>query len=205
VLAVDKAGNLRYPKLYSLWQAVASSGVLVYIDLANQHGSKSDICLKAGEVIVEQLDQNGKVTAATVRLYSYIIDHTKSDPWDDGFVPFKGLGRDCRYLEILGHELAHTAAALCNRDYARRLQDLKKAADDFVQFRRSHWNMPQATEEMQRRANRIEILTTEVEAPARAAEVEVWRELVRGQSGFTHCRSQLQPCRCRVARRYTQF
>jgi hypothetical protein len=78
----------------------------------------------------------------------------------DGFVPFAGLEKKERYAEVLGHELAHVVRLLTNPDYSglyRQRQALADTGSQDIQV--------------------IGRLTSLIESPAEAAEVEIWREL----------------------------
>jgi len=179
VLATDAAGNPLYARLHALWQAVATSGHVVYVELPAWNG----IHHKAGEVVVEKVDQKGYSSAVAIRLYPDVIDHATSESSDEEFRPFLGLGKTERYLEVLGHELAHAVMALREPDYARKMLDLASESANYAAFYRMYVESPQYAEEMRQRAERIQILTEILERPACAAEMEVWRELTQKRSG----------------------
>ena len=78
----------------------------------------------------------------------------------DDFIPFAGLSKKQRYAEVLGHELAHVVRLLTRPDYLSLYQERQALAD--------------------RRSQDVQCigrLTSSIEKPAEAAEIEIWREL----------------------------
>jgi hypothetical protein len=113
----------------------------------------------------------------------------------DGSIPFKGLNREERYAEVLGHELGHAADILTNLPRAQMVEEVIKQTNELLLSITSRKNSKQLSQEMQQRLDRRDAFLKELEAPAEMAETAIWRELVSSQKAKAVKRSSvgLQP------------
>jgi len=178
VFSKDKTGQLKHPKLYGLWQQVDTSGHAVFIELVGQEEAYGS---QAGRFRIETLDPGGKRHACSIRLNLRTIERAAADEGErreDGCLPFAGLGNKERYAEVLGHELAHAATILGDREFLRLYQDLEREAGEYD---RCLAGPDRRADELEIRLAKIQRLTREFERPARSAELEIWRELLNGR------------------------
>lgn len=181
VFLKDPSGRFIHPKLQSLRQWVESSGHVVYVEFP---GLRENLEHHAGRFVIERFDPEGKTHTAVIRLCLPIIEGAAIERRigsTDGFVPFEGLGREERYAEVLGHELAHAVWFLSELRHARLMEDLDREVDEFLNRRRQAAHGAGWDEQMGKQIDRIEVLTTEIERPADSAEEEVWKELIGGR------------------------
>jgi hypothetical protein len=163
VLAKDGEGRPVRPKLYGLYNQADTSGYEIQIEVTTQRA----ILRAVGFSRIELHTERAQKEVVLIRLNLGMIDRPIASELSrraDGFIPFAGLGKRERYAEVLGHELAHVVQLLTNPDYLGlylERQGLADAGSQDVQFIRS--------------------LTSSIEKPAEAAEVEIWRELTAGR------------------------
>jgi hypothetical protein len=180
-LAEDRTGQPLHPRLHGLWHWAEAGGHAIYVELLDR---KNPAIYHAGTFAVEKSGPAGQNQIAVLRLYLWIIDEAsvgREVARPDGFIPFKGLGKNERYAQVVGHELAHAALILEDANYAHQYQELDREAANFLLLRQKSRigdAYDQATEQV---LSRLQSLTMEVEKPAQAAEVEIWRELLDGQ------------------------
>ncbi len=178
VFAKDGANRLLHPRLQELWQSAEGSGHLIFVELG-KHAKNAPS--KAGEMVLEKVDQGGGQHIISVRLFLSTINRAsaaKSVPRGaDQFKPLAGLSRKARYAEVLGHELAHVERVLADPNYLRLYTELDKELSSYCSGRnlRKGRNLDQ---EEQKQLERIDILVDEIERPVVAVEVGIWRELV---------------------------
>lgn len=80
----------------------------------------------AGLFRLEKYDPTGQHHIAVIELRPRVIDRTRVGSEvqrPDGLIPFEGLGKEERYAEVLGHELAHAADILLNPELARQVEE----------------------------------------------------------------------------------
>src|SRR5262249_8685604 len=124
VFAADAEGRILHPILRALWEEVKASGHMIYLELSETQDSFSGT---AGVFRLERFDPTGQHHIAVIRLYLNTIDHAYVGPdakRPDGLIPLEGLGREERYAEVLGHELAHAVDILSNLERARLVEEL---------------------------------------------------------------------------------
>ncbi len=182
VQAVDRGGRPIHPRLQSLWQWARTSGHTIYIEMPTEIGPYA---YTAGLSTVQP--PKGKETAriAVIRLWCSVINRaTVLDKYrrPDGLLPFDRLGKLERFAEVLGHELAHTALQLEDPVYARLCRELEMEVAAFLSSRRQAAKGSLYDQSLKDRMSRIESLTEQIEKPAQAAEAQIWRELLDGQS-----------------------
>jgi len=179
--AEDRSGHPLHPKLRSLWHWVETGGHAIYVELVDR---KDPAIYHAGTFTVEKSAPMRKNQIPVLRLYLWIIDEAsmgKEVARPDGFIPFKGLGKNERYAQVVGHELAHAALIMDDPDYARLCRELDEEAAKFLLQRQGSSIRAAYDQATQQLLSRLKSLTAEVEKPAQAAEVEIWRELLDGQ------------------------
>ena len=178
VFAKDGANRLLHPRLQELWQSAEGSGHLIFVELGEHAKGASS---KAGEMVLEKVDQGGGQHIISVRLFLSTINRAfavKSLPCGaDQFEPFAGLSRKARYAEVLGHELAHVERVLADPNYLRRYTELDRELSSYCSGRNIRKGQ-ELDQEEQKHLERIDILVDEIERPVVAAEAEIWLELV---------------------------
>jgi hypothetical protein len=179
-----KSGEPLYPLLTSLWDWVSNSNHAVYINIdLNKHNDS--LRSVAGGFRLKRFDPCGLHHEAMITLYCRTIDRAEaspSGPRTDGLIPFAKLDKTERYLEVLGHELAHAVDILGDLDRARRVSELiERTNDDFRSFvaEKRQDKLPQDLKD--RLDRRDEFLVT-LESYAASIEVRVWSELVAGRA-----------------------
>jgi len=131
VLRRDETGQPLHPNLYGLWQAAQASGCRIYIEM---NARRSNTPYFAGEFTVEELDPQGKISSAVIRLHPEVINTastSESARRADGFIPYAGLGKIERYAETLGHELQHALLTTQDPGYAHLTREQVKVKADF--------------------------------------------------------------------------
>jgi hypothetical protein len=178
VFAKDGANRLLHPRLQELWQSAEGSGHLIFVEL-DKHAK--DAPSKAGEMVLEKVDQGGGQHIVSVRLFLSTINRAfaaKSLPRGaEQFEPLAGLSRRARYAEVLGHELAHVERVLADPNYLRLYTELDRELSSYGSGRNIRKGQYLDRDE-QEQLVRIDILVDEIERPVLAAEAEIWRELV---------------------------
>ena len=179
VMAVNRTGAPLHPTLRRLWDTVETSGHAVYIDLPDSKTRRSYI---AGRFAITKIDPEGRSHEAILIMNLRAIDQTSTDSGAaraGGFIPFKGLSKRDRYAELLGHELAHAVWHLADPERASVAERLQAETEA-----RMHLLLVagpgSAGVELQAEVNALDRLGRELEEPAEAAEMTIWKELVAG-------------------------
>jgi hypothetical protein len=163
VLAKDGEGHPVHPALYGLYHQVDTSDYEIQVELSMQRSTLS----AGGFCMIERHTEGAQKQVVLIRLNLGTIDCAIASELTrraDGFIPFDGLKKKERYAEVLGHELAHVVRLITNPEYRGlylERQALADAGSKDIEFIRS--------------------LTSSIEKPAEAAEVEIWRELTVGR------------------------
>jgi hypothetical protein len=175
VMAIDREGRHLYPTLYRLYRQAESSGHLIRIELSDEES-----LTRVGQFSIEMLDPKGARHVTTIRLNLATIRRTYvgEDPrYCHGLIPFVGLGTKQRYAEVLGHELAHAVDVFQNAESLQLYQQLEREARDL-----DAGDVKDANCDRLKRLESVNQLMRQIEKPAEAAELEIWRELQRGTS-----------------------
>jgi hypothetical protein len=178
VFAEDIEGQPLHPTLRRLWDQLERSGHVIYIEM---RGTGHAISNTAGVFHIERLDPEGVKHVAVIRLYPEIIDRAYVGPTTariDGFIPFQGLDKEERYVEVLGHELAHAVHILSDLSRARVVKEVIQETNElFLSYGRRHGYANIGSELQQRIAIR-DALLKELEEPAEVAEMSIWKEIL---------------------------
>lgn len=178
--ATDRAGRPLHPVLRGLWDAVDASGRTVYVELPEPKGRRPYI---VGRFAITKVDPEGRALEGVLVMNLAAVDHAASGPGAarrNGFVPFAGLGKNERYAEVLGHELAHAVWSFGDTERTRLAAALpgevaKASRRVFVA------QAEDGEEESLEHTRELERVSRVVEEPAEAAEAAVWAELAAGQ------------------------
>jgi len=184
VLRRDHAGRPLNPTLQALWQAAQASGYPIYIEM---NAGRGDNPYFAGQFAVEELDPQGKIISAVVRLFPKVIDKAstrKGVQRVGGFIPFRGLTKTERYAETLGHELQHVLLILQNPEYARLARELVRVKADFYQLWRRDLTWKNNKKEMEESRNRLHDLSIRLEEMPERIEVKIWEELANSRNAL---------------------
>ena len=135
----------------------------------------------AGSFSIEQADPEGKRHLAAIRLYLNTIDQAIAGPATaraDGFIPLAGLNKEERYVEVLGHELAHAVYILSDLERAQKVENWVEQTNDlFLSANRERDR--QLSPWMRQRLIQRDLLLEELEAQAEKMETAIWTELRR--------------------------
>jgi hypothetical protein len=130
---------------------------------------------------LEKFDPTGQHHIAVIELRLRAIDQAIVGPdvqCPDGLIPFEGLVKEERYAEVLGHELAHAADVLLNRELARQVEELIEQTNEMLLSPRRRRDVTFfAGAEMDQRIEKRRRLLQRLESYAVAMEARVWREL----------------------------
>jgi len=189
VFAEDAEGQPLHPTLRGLWEQLERSGHVVYIEM---RGAGRAISNTAGVFHLEHFDPEGVRHVAVIRIYPETIDraHTGPNAAREGFVPFQGLSKQERYAEVFGHELAHAVHILSDLTRARMVEEVVQQTNEmFLAYGRRNGYANLEPEMMERIARRDEFLK-ELEEPAEAAELLIWREIAWSREARNKNRSR---------------
>jgi hypothetical protein len=177
IFAEDIEGQPLHPTLRSLWDRLERSGHAIYIEMRGMGRAISNI---AGVFHIERLDPGGLKHVASITLYPETIDRAYIGPVTrapEGFIPFQGLSKEERYAEVLGHEMAHAIDILSDLERARMVKEVVQETNElFLSYGKRH-GYENIGPEMRRRLSLRDELLKELEEPANAAEMRVWREI----------------------------
>lgn len=182
VLRRDETGQPLHPSLYGLWQAAQLSGCRIYIEM---NARRSDTPYIAGEFAAEELDPQGKISSAVIRLHPEVINIASTSEnvrRTDGFTPYAGLSKIERYAETLGHELQHALLNMQDPGYAHLTREQAKVKADFYQSWRRDLKWESTKKEMEEYRSRLHDLSIRIEELPERTEARVWHELVKGRS-----------------------
>jgi len=167
-----------HPTLRDLWEWVETSGHAVFIEITCSSRTSSST---AGSFAIERFDPKGEKHIAAIKLNLSTIDRAYVGPSsarDSGFIPFQGLSKKERYVEVLGHELAHAVHILSDPERARKVEDMVEKTNEILLAQRPNRKGNLLAPEMNRRLSRRDALLKDLEEHAEEIEYVVWRELI---------------------------
>lgn len=179
VFAEDIEGQPLHPTLRGLWERLERSGHVIYIEM---RGMGRAISNTAGVFHIERLDPEGLRHVAVIGLYPETIDRAYVGPTSgapEGFIPFEGLNKEERYAEVLGHELAHAVDILSDPARARMVVELVQQTNELFILEGKRSGYANIGPEMMERIAIRDAFLKELEEPAEATEMLVWREIRR--------------------------
>jgi hypothetical protein len=180
VFAVNNEGQILHPVLHALWKWVNASGHAIYIEIPEAQNQGS---CTAGSFRLERFDPTGRRHIAVIRLSLSNIDNAYIGPEtarSDGLIPFVELGKEERYAEVLGHELAHAQEILLNPERTRQVEEYIEQTNNLMRFR--PWgSLYLLGAEMRQRIATRDFLIERLERYAEMVETLVWDELLAGQ------------------------
>jgi hypothetical protein len=178
VFAEDANRRPLHPTLRNLWKWVETSGHAVFVEIARS--TRASSCT-AGSFALERFDPKGEKHIAAIRLNLSSIDRAYVGPSaarDNGFIPFQGLSKKERYVEVLGHELAHAVDILKDLERARKVEEMVEKTNEILLSRRPNRKVNALAPEMDRRLSRRDALLKDLEEQAEGTEYVVWQELI---------------------------
>jgi hypothetical protein len=182
VLAVNQAGQPKYPLLRYLFKWAEFSDHLIYIELPETR----PIRFNAGSFHIERFDRCGLKQEAVIRLYLETIDRVyvgASTRRSDGLIPFSGLNREERYAEVLGHELGHAFDILNDFRLTRKFEELVQQTNRrFIAFKREFQSHP-LDPQLQELLTGRDALLEHLENAAMEFEKVIWQELRGSHKG----------------------
>lgn len=181
VFATNKSGEPLHPVLQELWRWADNSGHQIQVELIESKTLQSST---AGSFNIEKLDPTGRCHATILKLYPRNIDQALISPHvarSGGFIPFESLNKEERYVEVLGHELAHVKYVLNNVMRTNLVHELIETTNGILLLHAHSRPAALTSPEMKQRLNQRDQLLRELEMQAEAIEVVVWRELISSQ------------------------
>lgn len=178
VFAQAKNGEPWHPVLRELWRWADTSDHIIQVELFD---SKSLQSSTAGSFNIERFDPAGRRHVTSLKLYLSNIDQAVIGPQvarANGFMAFEELRKEERYVEVLGHELAHVKYVLNNAMRTHLVHELVEATNDIVLLHARTKPAVLTSPEMKQRLNQRDELLRELETQAETIEEIVWRELV---------------------------
>jgi len=175
IYAEDADGKPLHPMLEALLEQLQTSDHSVYLEFDDSRAGGRSI---AGKFSIEHVDPEGSRNVAVIKLYLRNIEHAMAPPranLKDGFVPLAGLNKLDRYVEVLGHEMAHAVDILFTPERANLVDEILRKSNQVIQQRlhRKGKIEPEEARVLQER----DAVLNELEKPAVKAEAMVWREL----------------------------
>jgi hypothetical protein len=181
VFAEDAYRRPLYPTLRHLWELIETSGHAVFIEIASS--TRTTSCT-AGSFALERFDPKGEKHVGAIRLNLSSIDRAAVGPnaaRDNGFIPFQGLSKKERYVEVLGHELAHAVHILTDLDRAGTVEEMIEKTNEILLSWRQNRTGNSLGPEINRRLSRRDALLKRLEEQAEEMEYIVWQELMAGK------------------------
>ena len=181
VFAEDIEGQPLHPTLRRLWDQLERSGHTIYIEMP---GTGRAISNTAGAFHIERFDPEGLRHVAVIRLYPETIDRAYVGPntaRHEGFIPFQGLSKEERYVEVFGHEMAHAVDILGDLARARKVVEVVQRTNEIFLLHGKRYGYANIGSEMQERIAVRDAFLRELEEPAEVAEMLVWKEIRRGR------------------------
>jgi hypothetical protein len=178
VFAEDANRQPFHPTLRNLWEWVETSGHAVFVEIARS--TKTSTCT-AGSFVIERFDPKGERHIAVIKLNLSNIDLAYVGPdtaRENGFIPFDGLSKEERYVEVLGHELAHAVHILTSLERAKKVEEMVEKTNEMLLSRRPYRKDNSLSPEMKRMLTRRDALLKDLEKQAEEMEFVVWRELI---------------------------
>src|SRR5262245_19616039 len=175
--AEDARRQPLHPTLRNLWQWIETSGHAVFVEV--MRSTRASTCT-AGSFVIERFDTKGEKHIAVIKLYLASIDQAFVGPEsarENGFIPFDGLSKEERYVEVLGHELAHAVHILTNLDRAGKVEEMIEKTNEMLLSPRPSRKDTPLSPEMKRRLSRRDALLKDLEKQAEEMEYVIWREL----------------------------
>lgn len=180
VYARDASGRFKHPNLQALWQQAEESGYVIYVEFCKPPFRWASA---AGDFRIEKRP-NGQKPVAAIRLFLSIIDHVQVNcrvKSTRGFVPFLGLRKTERYVEVLAHELAHAVGILADPVLTSLCERPVNDDGETIDCRQKGRAANPAPHELRERLFEVQSIMAELERPARDTELMVLRELLAGR------------------------
>lgn len=181
VFAEDAERRPLHPTLRNLWERVETSGHAVFIEIASS--ARTATCT-AGTFVIERFDPKGEKHVGAIRLNLSSIDQAAVGPSaarENGFIPFQGLSKKERYVEVLGHELAHAVYILTDLERAGKVEEMVEKTNEILLSWRQNRTGNSLAPEINRRLSRRDALLKDLEEQAEEMEYIIWQELVAGK------------------------
>jgi hypothetical protein len=153
--------------------------------------NKRGVSCLAGSFRIEKLDPTGKRHIGVIRLNLHNIDLAYVGPEAmraNGHIPFENLSKEDRYVEVLGHELAHAVSILEDLNLATKVDHLIEQTNALLLSNYAKYKSVVLKPEMHQRLLERDSLLADLETHAEAVELLVWRELM--QSRWIRSRSR---------------
>ncbi|QQS46163.1 MAG: hypothetical protein IPM66_19955 [Acidobacteriota bacterium] len=177
----DEDGQPIHPTLRWLWQWLDTSGHTVYVDIRHRRGAINI----AGSFTFKKFDPSGERHIGVIRLNLSNIDQAHVEPSNrlkNGFIPFVGLGKTERYLEVLGHEMSHAVHILSNLELSNSVIEVIDRTNEVLLDKNRERTLHLITPEFRRQLKKRDELLNILETKAADMEKVVWREILDGMA-----------------------
>src|SRR5262249_21679268 len=164
-----------------MWEWLETSGHTIYIEIIRT--SRNSTCT-AGNFSIEQYDPKGEHHISVIRINLSNIDLAyvgASAARENGFIPFDGLRKEERYVEVLGHEMAHAVDILTSPESAKSVEFMIERTNEQLLSTHPRRKGDFITPELKKKLSRRDILLQELEKRAESMEHVVWKELTRSR------------------------
>lgn len=175
----DNDGQPIHPTLRWLWQWLDTSGHMVFVDIRQKRG---DLNL-AGSFSIEKFDPRGARHVCVIRLNLNNIDLAnvgQENKLKNGLIPFEGLGKTERYVEVLGHEMSHAVHILSDHELSNSVIHLVNRTNEILLDKNRQQQLDQIEPEFRKRLSKRDDLLKILESKAADMEKVVWHELFNG-------------------------
>ena len=181
IFSTDAKGQPLHPILIGLWNEMACSPHAIYIEFGS---STHPVTNTAGAFRIEVFDPQGRRHQAAIQLNPETIDAAlvgECAARPNGLIPFQMLGKDERYAEVLGHEMAHATSILGDQPLTKRVEEMVEQTNKTILSQVKIYGNMMLTPELRKRIDQRDGLLLELEQHAEAVELSVWREIIRGR------------------------
>jgi len=178
-----------HPTLRGMWEWIETSGHVVYVEIMR---SKRSATCTAGSFSIEYFDPKGERHIGIIKLSLANIDQAyvgEGTARENGFIPFEGLGKEERYAEVLGHELAHAVDILTTPVSAKMVEVKIEKTNEMLLSALPRRKGDSLSSELKTRLSERDKLLQGLEKRAEQMEYIVWRELTESKTFRDKARS----------------
>jgi hypothetical protein len=180
--AQDASRRPLHPTLTRLLEWAENCGHAIYLDLPGPDDHTSST---AGRFDIEKFDPKGERHSAKIKLFLANIDQAYVGPKasrSNGFIPMAELNKEERYVEVLGHELAHAFDILSDLRRVYFTQIFIVRTNDLLLTFNTRGKLRELWPEMRWLLLQRDSMLFQLEAYAEEIEEEVWRELIASRN-----------------------
>src|SRR5262245_59499160 len=181
VFAEDNRSQPLHPTLRGMWEWLETSGHTIYVELIRTNRTSTNT---AGNFSIERYDPKGDHQVGVIRLNLANIELAYVGPSSahaSGFIPFDGLSKEERYVEVLGHEMAHAIDILTSPESAKSVEFTVEQTNEQLLSVHPLRKGDNISQDLKKKLSRRDELLLELEKRAESMEHIVWKELTRSK------------------------